>query len=161
MSCPIPEIIRQDLANASAKFIGNSTTFYVDKPGVIVMPTANKFSTYVLKQIAINNAKRTNEFMSKKYPDFAGENWIEKIEDMYHNKVVVRLNFPKRLEHALYVKDELMSIEDVNAELLARDLESLGEDRYLGDNQLRSQEEKNMNDFDVTYLVNLNKKRPC
>jgi len=161
MSCPIPEIIRQDLDAASKKFIGNSTTFYEARPGVIVMPTSNKFSTNQLKQIALSNSKRTNAFMAQKYPTFATEQWITQIQDVYSDKVVVLIKFPKRLESALYVKDQLMAIEDANAELLKKDLESVGEDFYMGDVQLKTQQEKELSDFDLNYLMITNNQKDC
>lgn len=164
-TCSIPEIKRNDIDQATRLFVGNSTTWVVRAPGVIEMPTTMKFkSVNQLFQIAQANMKRIEKWAGseEKYgPEFA-RGWLDRIDQQYSSHIVVYLKFPQRLELALQVKDEVMTMEEANKELVTP---NVGTDFFMGDELLMEQDRKEFEEFSNISSQRLdelmNKKREC
>jgi hypothetical protein len=164
MTCSIPEIKKNDIEHATMLFVGKSTTWNVIRPGVIEMPTNMKFkTTNQLYNIALSNMKRVEKWAGaeEKYGPSFTQGWLDRI-DQTSSRIVVYLTFPNRLEKALQVKDEVLSLEEANNELISFDA---GVDFYMNDEALRRQDEREYEEFsrisDEEINEMINKKRDC
>ena len=115
MGCSIKDIREGDIYEATRRFVGNSTSMKVIKPGQIELRISPKWkSKSQLTAVARNNVKRIDEYAVEKYGEKLGKNWYYIDNRSYSETVVVWINHSPLLQEALLAKDGVKTLSEIN-----------------------------------------------
>jgi hypothetical protein len=146
MSCPVPEQIRQDIKRIERVSKANETNARIVQPGVIEFYANMKYNTRnALYGQAMNSIKRVKEWGNNKYGKEFQDHWVETMYQSGNDYVRVAFQFPSRLEKALLIEQDELSIAEANAQIL----KEIGTDFFMGDTQLAEQEQRELQELDT------------